>query len=570
MKKIVSLALVLVMVMMVIPFSAMTAVASEYADTFKVSTPYNLARDKEVTTSRTNKGVSSAYHPLNFNADLTDGEAKFDSSPEAMYDNSWFAFQTYSNTVATNGAYGTVGEICIDLGTIANVTGVGIYTLEGCIEILDGTFIESHIESVQVYGKKNLNDKYIKIGSMAPSSYDNPSWDNCDIAASEVRYVKFAVNIETAWTTAVNPVVYALIGEIAVYGFAEVHDYYNNLATSASYKVYDDNGKEVKTTRGYTGKLNDGVMDAPVVSYLYNSSTGKYNANDGKWFGLFDNEAAADQNLPSGTAHIIFDLGKVAQVEYLRMFVPSDINLAPGYVRYTFSKDGVNYANGNSDITRAIDSAEYDNGYLTALLTAVECRYVKVTVKVSQYWALMSEIQIIGRYCDNKLVYYPETRDATGLLVTGTRGYYGCLDDGIYDVPVVSYMKNPSTGAYNCNDGNWFGLFCNSATPEANCTTQYAKTFLDLDAVCDVAQVRIFVPYDPNLSAHMVLVDVYDEEMNILNDYTEFYTIEGTYGYWKCFEFESIIENARYITVRFNFDGYWCLYNEIEVIGFYS
>ena len=576
MKKIISFLLVLAMVM-AIPFSAFSVSAERIS--FETSYDFpdhpNVAIGKTYTTSRTNKGVSSAYHPLNCNADLTDGVTKWDDSPEALYDNTWFAFQTYANTVVEHGTYGTVGEIYLDLGAVYDVTGIGMYTVEGSfMELLDGTKFESHFDDINVYGKKNLNDDYIYLNSLYGNTYNNPGWKECHVSCEEVRYIKFEVTVDTGWLwydDIVDPVAYALISEIAVYGVPASDNYYENLALNATYKVYDDSGKAVKTTRGYTGKLNDGIMDVPLVSHKYNSKTGKYNANDGKWFGLFCNSGASDQNLPSGEAYIIFDLGKVSQVEMLNVFIPKDYSIAPTNIGYSFSMDGVNY-NLLSSYVSGFYGSEYKYGVKESLKLAVECRYIKITMNTAMFWGIFNEIQIMGRYDNHNIAYgkSSETRDATGLIVSPTRGYYGDLTDGVADVPVVSYLKNPNTGAENCNDGKWFGLFNNSATPEENCTVGRAKTVIDLDRTSNVEEVRVFTSDDPILTAHMILVGVYDEDMNLLNDYTEFNVKEGKYGDWKCFKFEDVLQNARYVSVEFVFDGHWCLYNEIQVIGTYK
>ncbi len=206
MKRIVSLVLVALMLLAIVPFAAFNAEAA----TFTHLT--NVAKGKTVITSRTNKGIISAYHPINCNTSLTDGKYTGDISGATIANNSWFAFQTYTNT-ETTGSYGTIGSAIIDLEAAYDLHSVMVHLGNHTTTLTNGTSFTAKADKVEVFVSNNANGPFTYAGTCDTTVNKGNYWARILLDSINARYVKIAITINTP-NVGVH---YAILDEIEIY-----------------------------------------------------------------------------------------------------------------------------------------------------------------------------------------------------------------------------------------------------------------------------------------------------------------------------------------------------------------
>ena len=557
MKRVLSLALVLTMVLALLPLSAFNVSAAVN----RAPSETNIALGKTYTVSRTNTGVTSAYHPIKANASLTDGITVEDATAESVGNNTWFALQSYSNTVVEDGTFGRTAEIIIDLGAVYTIDTIWIHFAEFETTLSDGCDFKSEIDYISYSYNTRLDTEFVGFGGCFPDVYGGRTtwWTYTDFTHSEyrARYIKFSVRLEGDY----GAVLYGLLDEIKITG-NRYENVVENLAAGLSYKIVDKNGKTIKPTRGYNGNLTDGVYDVPVVSSKKNPLTGKYNCNDGKYFGFFDNDATTEQNCPDGYGYIVFDLGEVCEIRNYAIFGPEEENRA-GLAGVYYSVDGVNF---NSALCLAQPTEYGKNGSWWGYDEKITCRYFVFKIHALGYWGLLSEVQINGFKNGNLAMGCSySVSDALSENVGFSRGYTDGLTNGSYDKPIISNNVNPLTGLENCNNGDWYGLFNNCyVSQERNNWDGKAYVTVDLAKLCSVDQVKIF--FANGYEARVTTVSFSEDGVNYTEpvSYGEL-EIYGKYGFWRTFDVHKV--SARYVRINLEFDGHWCLFNEIQVSG---
>lgn len=386
MKKFLSFALALFMLLAIIPFSALMMDASAV-----VNYGANIALGKSYTVTRTNKGVISAYHPIKLNASLTDGVVKRQIGQTEINNNSWFGFQTYYNTIPTSGDFGKVGEVVIDLKENYGLKKVRVHaysSFDGFI-LSTGMEFESTIEEVSVY-TSNDGKNFVFQDSYYNGYYNFFDWMEFDIPNVNARYVKVAVKLYCNN----GDVAYGCLNEIEVYGDKKADAYTErDLADTADITIVDSNNNPLKSARGYTNPLNDGIHNVP-VEYVRNPNTRVNNWNNGGWNGLFKNSATTDQNCPDGVGYVVCDLKYLSQVNKVYIFGSNDSATKPNNITVQYSVDGINYSNEIPTKMRVCWT--YGDWYEADI--SAEARYVRFKIKVANYWALFNEVTIYGHY----------------------------------------------------------------------------------------------------------------------------------------------------------------------------
>ncbi len=652
MKRIISLALVAIMLLAIVPFAAFNAEAA----TFTHLT--NVAKGKTVTTSRTNKGITSAYHPINCNADLTDGKYTGDISGTTIANNSWFAFQTYSNT-ETTGSYGTVGSAIIDLEASYSLHSVMVHLANYTTTLTNGASFTTKTDKVQVYVSDNANGPFTYVGTCDTTVNKGNYWARILLDNVKGRYVKVAVTINTPNVGAH----YALLDEIEVYTqeHTEIPDPVNttvrigsfNIAHVGQYKFTDanldslasdilaadldivglqevvcgifgagtaneqyiDSLAELKARTGYpyvyyfnwddTSNTGWGVMSryplvnlnnpdddidstlvkAPIWSLTTNSdhyySEKQYNSipnysikeTAGSDFIQIDVEGsiinfwnthsrpadyAKSFALLDGTEENFIMLGDMNNPTYEHL---SDFKLSNGVKLGDFTKLVNN--NDNKIVTYPKDKKFMDNIFYTDDFRLLASGAVENFSGASDHFLLWAEFEITPH--NNLAANSTYTSvDAEGNTISTSRGYTASLTDGKFDFPVISYLKNPATGAYNYNDGNWFGYFQNSGTTEQNCPSGTGYAIFDLGDIYDVNEIDVFVPNAADLQPKSVRYAVSVDGVN----YSEFVTLSddeaGTNGKWLS---ANAILRGRYVKVEVTVIRFWGLFNEVRIYG---
>ncbi len=552
MKKVLSLALVLTMLLAIVPFSAFSTMASADA----INTDNNIAFDKPFEVSVTNKGIVSAYHPIKCNGSVTDGKLNDKVTSTNLNNNSWLAVQNYTNCFPVNGSLGYEAEIIIDLGDIYDIGEVRVHYANGDFKLSDGYMMTSDIQVIDVYTSIDRNGEFIPFGQNEVGDRKGVNWASAAFGRRSARYVKVTVWLNDATTN----VIYGLIDEVEVFPYDDYEITYTNYAKNANYKVLDLNGKVINPTRGYTGKLNDGIYDAPLVSYNKNPLTGQNNCNDGKWFGLFDNDATTEQNCAAGVAYIWFDLGAVRDINSIQMFAA--YGYAPVIEMAYYSVDNVNY----EALINTLPSMDvmYEYGAWWDYTQTFRGRYVVLKVYVEGYWGIFNEIAIYGHQTTNVAKdksYYINNLDVPEFYFA--RGYNGNLTDGISDVALISYLPNPETGKNNCNDGKYFGFFNNPYAPEErNVWDGSCDIVIDLEQLCEISQVKVFFAagYECEAIVTYSTDGVYYGDESSLNE-----LVSGKNGNWLS---NSRSTYARYVKIEFvYYNAIWTILSEIEVHG---
>lgn len=556
MKKVLSFVLVLVMVLAVVPFGAFSlnasAVAVDYSD--------NLALGKSYTISVTNKGITSAYHPIKCNANLTDGKITNDTSATAIGNNSWLAVQTYSNCLSnSSNGYGYIAEINIDLGETYNVSEVRVHFANIEKKLSDGCNFKALIDCFDVYGGWYPGFGEYSFGCIDVRNKTGANW--AEFKANEVkpvRHIKCTITLDHVS----EEVIYGLVDEIEVFGAYNNVVKYTEYAKNASYKIYNPDGSVVKATRGYTGKLTDGISDVPVITEKKNPITGKYNYNNGNWFGLFTNSATSEQNCPDGYAYIWIDLGSVKEINKIRIFTAYGYEVGI-YDTFYYSNDNVNFGRMYAAYEPVTEGkyGEWRESDFT-----VECRYIVLRVAVWDYWALFNEMQILGHNTVN-------VAEGKSYTINGVsqedfkyaRGYTGDLTDGIYDEALVSWLPNPVTGVENYSNGKYLGLFKNADAPdESNISGYQSFIVVDLGQLCEISLVKMFFA---NGYAGACTAYFSTDGVNY-SDYGEhMYTSSeaGVHGEWEETSCQTI---ARYVKIRVShFNTMWTLMSEVVIKG---
>ncbi len=205
MKRFLSLTLVVLMLLAIVPFAAFSANGATVIST-------NVALGKTVTTSRTNTGVTSAYHPIKCNAGLTDGVASNSVSASSIGNNTWFAFQTYSNT-ETTGSFGTVGTAIVDLEAVTNLSSVRVHLANLSLTLSNGCAFAPKANKVEVLVSNSKNGTYTSVGSVNTSAKSGAFWAEVSLDNVSARYVKVAVTVNAPDASAY----YAILNEIEIY-----------------------------------------------------------------------------------------------------------------------------------------------------------------------------------------------------------------------------------------------------------------------------------------------------------------------------------------------------------------
>jgi len=555
MKKVLSLVLVLVMVLAVVPFSAFSVNVDAAA-----GTSANLALGKSYVISETNKGVTSVYHPIKCNAGLTDGKTNSAATATNIGNNSWFAVQTYSNCYKiTDDGYGFVADITIDLGEIYNVANARVHFANGETTLSDGYTLKSLIDTIEVFGGASYDfDSDVEFGSVYVGDVNGADWASLSLASPEpIRYVKFRFRLNC---DNYHTVLYGLIDELQVFSspYGEVE--YTNYAKSSTFKFYRENGQTIKPTRGYTAKLNDGISDVPVITNRKNPNTGKYNYNNGNWFGFFCNSGTSEQNCPDGYGYVWIDLGAVKEINKIRLFY------ANGYepLIYTtyYSNDNVNF-NSVGFIFHDRSKATYGEWVWSE--ETFKCRYLVIEIGVSSvFWALFNEIEIYGHETTDVAEGKSYTiggvdKDEFNYIL----GYNGDLTDGVADVIHETNLANPETGVGNYSDGKYTGLFTHRYSPDLTNVDGYSTYIVvDLGTVCEISLVKLFFAYGYEGDARVSFsVDGTNySEHRFIHD-----TMDGVNGEW---QYISCYNYARYVRIEVSrhYRG-WTVLSEIDVWG---
>ena len=207
-----------------------------YADgSRKIKTPTkvlkNLAFGKPYVISRTNTPLVSQHHPISFNTSLTDG--KIDGTmPINPGNNSWFAFQTYHNTIieADNG-YGSIATITLDLGTVSNITKIRILLGNAKVdynavgeqgELITETFIANQPKSCicEYVTDEGAWVKLDKDFDLIKNDDNVVYWSEINLQ-NTIQASKLKITLDLTLDendVETKPVRYALIQEIEVYG----------------------------------------------------------------------------------------------------------------------------------------------------------------------------------------------------------------------------------------------------------------------------------------------------------------------------------------------------------------
>ncbi len=652
MKRIISLALVALMILALVPFAAFNTNAA----TFTHLT--NVAKGKTVTTSRTNKGVVSAYHPINCDTDLTDGKYTGDISGTTIANNSWFAFQTYANT-ETTGSYGKVGTAIIDLEETYGLHSVMVHLANYTTTLTNGASFTTKTDKVQVYVSDNANGPFTYVGSCDTTVNKGNYWARIMLGNVNARYVKVAITINTPNVGAH----YALLDEIEVYTqeHTEIADPVNTTVRIGSFNIahvgqytftkanldslandilaadldivglqeavcgifgagtanekYIDSLAELKARTGYpyvyyfnwddTSNTGWGVMSkyplvnlnnpdndiestlvkAPIWSLTTNSdhyySEKQYNSipnysikeTAGSDFIQIDVEGtiinfwnthsrpadyAKSFALLDGTEENFIMLGDFNNPVYEAL---SEFELSNGVKLGDFTSLVNNYE--NKIVTYPKDKKFMDNIFYTDDFRLLASGAIENFSGASDHFLLWAEFEITPK---KNLVIGSDYKsvDAEGNDISTSRGYTASLTDGKFDFPVVSWLKNPATGAYNFNDGNWFGYFQNSGTTEQNCPSGTGYVIFDLGDVYDVNEIDVFVPNAADLQPKSVRFATSVDGVN----YGVFVTLgDGVAhdnGKWLT---STNTLRGRYVKVEVTVIRFWGLFNEVRIYG---
>jgi len=110
---------------------------------------------------------------------------------------------------------------------------------------------------------------------------------------------------------------------------------------------------------------------------------------------------------------------------------------------------------------------------------------------------------------------------------------------------------------------DWFGFFCNSGTTDQNCASGTGYVLIDLGASYDITKIKVHVRTDNDPSSVVAYVsDTKD------GTYTKAATLAGTAGgtsYWLSSGVSGV--SGQYVKIEVKVDGFWALFNEIEVYG---
>ncbi len=653
MKRIISLALVAIMLLAIVPFAAFNTEAAT------ITTLTNVAKGKTVTTSRTNAGVTSSYHPIKCNASLTDGKYTGDISGTSIANNSWFAFQTYSNT-ETTGSYGTVGTAIIDLEAAYELHSVMVHLANQTTTLTNGASFTTKTDKVEVLVSNNAKGPFTSVGSYDATALKGNFWAKIDLGSVKARYVKVAITINTPNVGAH----YALLDEIEVYteNTTEVADPVNKTVRIGSYNVahigqynftkanldaiandiikadldivglqevvcgifgagtanekYIDSLAELKARTGYpyvyyfnwddTSNTAWGVMSryplvnlnnpdndidstlvkAPIWSLTTNSdhyyNEKQYNSIpnysiketagsdyiqidvDGTIINFWNTHSrpadyAKSFALVDGTEENFIMLGDFNNPVYENL---SEFTLSNGVKFSDFTKLVNNY--DNKIITYPKGNKFMDNIFYTDDdFRLLESDAVVNNTGSSDHYLLWAEFELTPH---NNLVAGSdyESVDAEGNTISTSRGYTASLTDGKFDFPVISSLKNPATGVYNCNDGNWFGYFQNSGTTEQNCPSGTGYVIFDLGDVYDVSEIDVFVPNAADLQPKSVSFAVSADGVN----YSDYVTLTSDKahdnGKWLT-STETL--RGRFVKVKVTVIRFWGLFNEVRIYG---
>ncbi len=171
----------------------------------------NVAIGKEYAISRTSEPLKSAYSPISFAQNLTNGSADL-TSPIDPTNDSWFAFQTYYNTLDTGGGYGVIGTITMDLGESFKIRKAKICLANANIQTGQYSFIAEMPDRVSLY-LSNDGGSFTHMGNFETLSDENITyWSQLDFPETTARYVYIEVIIHSD-TVAAN---YALLSEIKI------------------------------------------------------------------------------------------------------------------------------------------------------------------------------------------------------------------------------------------------------------------------------------------------------------------------------------------------------------------
>ena len=652
MKKLISIALVALLVLAIIPFAAFKAEAA----TFTHLT--NVALGKTITTSRTNKGVISAYHPINCNTSLNDGKYTGDISGTTIANNSWFAFQTYANT-ETTGSYGTVGSAIIDLEKAYGLHSVMVHLANYTTNLTNGASFTTKTDKVDVYVSNSANGPFTYAGTCDTTVNKGNYWARILLNNISARYVKVAVTINTPNVGAH----YALLDEIEVYTqeHTEIPDPVNttvrigsfNIAhvgqfnftkanfdslakdileadldivglqeavcgvfgAGTSYEQYTDSLAELKARTGYpyvyylgwddvsnTGlgimsrypivNLNnpDNNIDSTIVKApIWSLTTNNDHYYNEKQYNSIPNysikETAGSDFLQIDVAGNIINFWNTHSrpAEYAKSFAIldgseenfimlgdmnnpvyealTDFKLANGTVLGSY----LNIVNNNENkiVTYPKDKKFMDNIFYTDDFRLLASGAVENFSGASDHFLMWAEFEInAAKNLADGLSY--KAYNENGSTIAPSRGYNANLTDGQYDSPIVTNLKNPATGKYNYNNGNWYGFFKNAGTDEQNCPTGKGYVEFDLGAVYDLSEIEMFVSAASDTTPKSIKVAASVDGVN----YSSFVSLtdkkNGQNGKW--ISTTSALK-GRYVKFAVEVNTYWALFNEVRIFG---
>jgi len=525
-----------------------------------------------------------------YSAKLTDGQAAvLDPFNPSAGVGAWFALFTNAEAVDKPDTDIYEGENCptgvanvaIDLGEVYGITDIKM-------NVSNNTGDNTAPKKIAVYGKETAEGEYTYLGDLtAPTAtYGEAVLTGLTVNA---RYIKYEISVNEHW---------ALFNEIVIMGGTAFENPTNppvvnpdpedpsngaNIAFGKTYKTYylDAEGVEQAvnaTTRGYTASLTDGLAVQEAPKY------GVDGAELGNWFAFFMNAEAVEkeetpypdgQNCASGVGYIDLDLGAVYSLSEIKMNlsnIKGDNGTAPRRVRVYASVTGSDEYLRIGDLSGATGDygwASIDAGKFTA-------QYLRFEVTHQYHWAHFNEIEVYG----TAATYIPASSEngaykadyITYHIVDGnptdinkiSRNYGASLTDGIYDI------NEPITDENYCNDGKWFGFFDNDLNETVaaiqNCPNGVGYVKIDMGEVYNITDIVINTSIKANKPESIKAYASLTEN----GEYTEIGSLTlGTgdsYAAWAVLKPESEIQ-GQFIILEVTVDGYWALFNEVQVYG---
>ncbi len=171
----------------------------------------NVAIGKDYGISRTNEPLKSAYSPISFAQNLTNGKTDL-TSPIDPTNDSWFAFQTYYNTLETGDGYGVIGTITMDLGESFKLRKAKVCLANANIQADSYSFIAEMPDRVSLY-LSNDGGSFTHMGDFETMSDENIAyWSELNFPETTARYVYMEIIVHSD-IVAAN---YALLSEIKI------------------------------------------------------------------------------------------------------------------------------------------------------------------------------------------------------------------------------------------------------------------------------------------------------------------------------------------------------------------